>query len=412
MSNIKILELAAKVKEKMKALGYSDYTIKNECDSAFASISKHFERARKEYFDIKIIDDYVKEIKKSNARGNVGRYRCLLLKRSAERLKNFYETGSISPSYLPIAPKTALGKYFEDSIKEYLSSGSVTEGTKNSASWVTRKFYTWLIKEGHKDLTEVGPQEIHSFIMHTAYDVGGGSLSVIKKEMKKLCCFLAMRGTLKQKLGTTLMFSINASKRILPAVSPAEIESILGVINRETATGKRDYAIIMLCVVTGLRGIDIRMLKLSDIDWVTGEIRLMQSKTGKALSLPLTKDVGEPLLEYIMKGRPQSSSANVFISQYAPHQPLSRSVIGGLFRMYHAKAGLPYVAFDGHSFHGVRRAVGRTLVTAGIPVTIAAQILGHSDVDSMKRYISLDSSHLKECALDLNGIEIEGEVRW
>lgn len=78
--------------------------------------------------------------------------------------------------------------------------------------------------------------------------------------------------------------------------------------------------------------------------------------------------------------------------------------------MYHAKAGLTYVAFDGHSFHGVRRAVGRTLVTAGIPVATVAQILGHGNVDSTKSYISLDSSHLKECALDFSGIEIEGKV--
>lgn len=184
---------------------------------AFASIFKHFERAGKEYFDIRTIDSYVKEVRKSAASGKVGRYRYLLLKRGAERLKGIYESGSISPSYLPIAPKAVLSKYFEDSIKEYLSSNSVTAGTKNSASWVTRKFYTWLTKEGHKDLAEVGPQEVHSFIMHTTYDVGGGSLGVIKKEMKKLCCFLATHGISKQKLEAALMFSINAPKRILPA---------------------------------------------------------------------------------------------------------------------------------------------------------------------------------------------------
>ncbi len=411
MSNVRVFELATKVKEAMKSFGYSDSSIKSECDLAFAPIFKFYEKAGKEYFDLKTIDNYAKEVRNSAANGKIGRHHLLLLKRGAERLKNFYESGNISPSYLPITPKSLLGEYFEASISEYLTSDLLTAGTKNSARWVVRKFYTWLSKLGHNDLTEVGSKEIHSFIMHTASDVGSGSLCVIKKEMKKLCHFLTVRDILKQKLGTTLEFSINISKKIQPAVSLEEIESILDVINRDTAIGKRDYAIIMLSVVTGLRGIDITMLKLSDIDWIAGELRIIQSKNGNALSLPLTKDVGESLIDYIVNARPKSDSANVFLCQYAPHQQLSHSLIGGLFRMYRTKAGFPYVAFDGHSFHGVRRAVGKTLVTAGIPVTTAAQILGHGNVDSMKRYVSLDSEHLKECALDFKGIELEGGVR-
>lgn len=46
---------------------------------------------------------------------------------------------------------------------------------------------------------------------------------------------------------------------------------------------------------------------------------------------------------------------------------------------------------------------------AEIPIMTTAQILGHRSVDSSKQYISLDSAHLKECALDFSGIEVAGE---
>lgn len=50
------------------------------------------------------------------------------------------------------------------------------------------------------------------------------------------------------------------------------------------------------------------------------------------------------------------------------------------------------------------------MAVAEIPVTTISQVLGHGDIESAKQYISLDSVHLKECALNLNGIEAGDEV--
>jgi site-specific recombinase XerD len=44
------------------------------------------------------------------------------------------------------------------------------------------------------------------------------------------------------------------------------------------------------------------------------------------------------------------------------------------------------------------------MVVGGVPVTTVAQVLGDADMNSAKKYISLDSKHLKECALDFSGI--------
>lgn len=64
---------------------------------------------------------------------------------------------------------------------------------------------------------------------------------------------------------------------------------------------------------------------------------------------------------------------------------------------------------DGKGFHALRRTLGKELTLAEIPIMTTAQILGHRSVDSSKQYISLDSAHLKECALDFSGIEVAGE---
>ena len=150
------------------------------------------------------------------------------------------------------------------------------------------------------------------------------------------------------------------------------------------------------------------MLKLSDVDWKKGEIRIVQAKTGKPLVFPLTKDIGESIRDYILNGRQDTVSDTIFLRQHAPFQAFASGVaIGGIYDEYRKKAGLSREPFDGKGFHSLRRTLGTNLVTSGIHVTTVAQILGHGVVDSTQKYVSLDSHHLSEVALDFTGIEPE-----
>ena len=194
-----------------------------------------------------------------------------------------------------------------------------------------------------------------------------------------------------------------------PATPQDELAAVLAQVDCNTARGKRNYAMILLGVVTGLRAVDVARLKLSNVDWIRGEITIVQAKTGKTLVLPLTTDVGEALKDYILHARPRGLADNVFLRNLAPNLPFKDSCsIGNMYDVYRRKAGLAREAFDGKCFHSLRRALGKNMVTAGVSVTDVAQVLGQEDIDSAKKYIALDSEHLKECALGLSGIEVTG----
>ena len=62
--------------------------------------------------------------------------------------------------------------------------------------------------------------------------------------------------------------------------------------------------------------------------------------------------------------------------------------------------------FDGKGFHSLRRAVGKNMITSGVSVNTVSQVLGHTAMNSAKKYISLDAKNLRECALDFSGIEV------
>lgn len=65
-----------------------------------------------------------------------------------------------------------------------------------------------------------------------------------------------------------------------------------------------------------------------------------------------------------------------------------------MFDSYQKEVGIERQAFDGKGFHSLRRRLGREMTIEGVPVTTVAQVLGHANTDSAKRYISLDSIHL------------------
>jgi integrase len=180
-----------------------------------------------------------------------------------------------------------------------------------------------------------------------------------------------------------------------------EIAAMLGTIDRRTAVGKRAYAVMLLGTVLGLRACDIINLKRTDIDWVNGELRILQSKTARSVVLPLTKDVGEALEDYILNARPDSSVPQIFLRLSGALAPLKSAVtIGDIYRNCCVAAGLPV----SKRFHTLRRSLGTSMLGSGSPITMVAQVLGQSDVNSTKKYIASDHEHMKMCALSFDGI--------
>ena len=182
------------------------------------------------------------------------------------------------------------------------------------------------------------------------------------------------------------------------------ILKLLNAIDRTSVKGKRDYAAMMLGTVLGLRACDVVSLKLADIDWLRGEIHIVQSKTSNPVVLPLTQDVGEALADYILNARPEA----IFLRIKAPHTGLDSAVtVGEIYRDCCIAAGLP----SSTRFHNLRRALGTSMVENGVSVYDVAQVFGDRNVDSTKPYLATDMEHLKLCALSFEGIEPEGGVR-
>lgn len=112
----------------------------------------------------------------------------------------------------------------------------------------------------------------------------------------------------------------------IPSVwDPADVAKILEAVDRGNPCGKRDYAIILLITRLGLRGVDVKRLWFGDLDWPGNRLSVVQAKTGHRVALPLLKDVGWAVIDYIPLGPPAQRLPGGFHPAHRPDRPVLRS---------------------------------------------------------------------------------------
>ncbi len=270
---------------------------------------------------------------------------------------------------------------------------------------MTYKYFAWLEEQGFTDIAGVGAIHIQKFLLACSEQYAPSTIHDLRLYLKKLYAFLYASGRTEDDYSTLFSFAVNREKKVFPVLPKSDIAKLLDTIDRSTVKGKRDYAVMMLGTVLGLRACDVVALKLSDIDWLRGEIRIVQSKTSNPVILPLTQDVGEALKDYILNARPSTTDNEIFLRINAPHTKLAAAVtVGEIYRDCCIASGLP----ANKRFHNLRRALGTSMVTNGVSVYDVAQVFGDKSINSTKPYLAADMEHLKMCALSFDGITPEG----
>lgn len=188
----------------------------------------------------------------------------------------------------------------------------------------------------------------------------------------------------------------------VPSVwEPGEVESILDAIDRGNPSGKRDYAIVVLIARLGLRGIDVKRLEFGDFDWPGNRLLVTQAKTGDRVQLPLLKDVGWAVIDYIRAGRPACACPQVFVRHTAPIGPFSDEDHLHQILVKHARAAhVPISEKRRHGMHSLRHTLATRLMEEGTPLEQIADILGHQSVRSTGVYLKSSLALLSKCALD------------
>lgn len=188
----------------------------------------------------------------------------------------------------------------------------------------------------------------------------------------------------------------------VPSVwDPVDVAKVLEAIDRANPSGKRDYAIVLVICRLGLRAVDVKRLEFADLDWPGNQVSVVQAKTGRRVQLPLLKDVGWAIIDYIRSGRPTSDCPHVFLRHTAPIGPFSDQ--DHLHQILVKHARVAHVGLGEqrrHGMHSLRHTLATRLMEDGTPVERIADILGHQSVESTGVYLKSSLRLLAQCALD------------
>lgn len=172
----------------------------------------------------------------------------------------------------------------------------------------------------------------------------------------------------------------------------------------------RDRAVGMLLMYTGLRSCDVAGMTMDAVDWKNNRIHIHQQKTKVPLELPLSAMVGNAIYDYLSSERPDSGERHLFLSLTKPFTPLESGSIRNITGKIMKEAGVRQSPGMRKGVHIFRHHVASSLLGNGIPQPVISRILGHAVPDSLEPYLCADFIHLKECALDISGFPVAGEV--
>jgi integrase len=152
-----------------------------------------------------------------------------------------------------------------------------------------KQFLQWYQENSnHQDLQGLKPYDVESFFIKATSRWGKAYKRSLQATLRSFFDFCHERGYIMQNL----RFSLPVIKSYRLSEVPKKIDDnqalkLVDSIDRSTDSGKRTYAIVQILYNYGVRGCQLRALKLSDIDWHKDQIHFPAAKGGKSCSFPL-----------------------------------------------------------------------------------------------------------------------------
>jgi len=262
-------------------------------------------------------------------------------------------------------------------------------------------FLTWL-EQQHRPLNEATILDVERYLALPR----NWSRVTVAGCVASLRSFFRYAGTSKW-CAPNIGEAIDAPRLYTLAGLPAgpswtQVRQLITGIGQEQSADIRNRAIITLLAVYGFRSSEVCRLRLDDLDWERELIHLSRTKQRREHQYPLVREVGEAILLYLRKARPQTDRREVFLRLLPPFEPLT---VGGLGTMVYLRLKSLNLKLPHYGPHALRHACASHLLAEGLSLKEIGDHLGHSDPRSTRMYAKVDLEGLREVArFDLGGL--------
>ncbi len=273
-------------------------------------------------------------------------------------------------------------------------------GTLEVRAQSVTEFLLWLgPRSKPTDLAGLKAEQVEQFFLADAQHRGRAGRRSMQSALRTFFRFCLQRGYILQPLDRAVPTLRTYKLATVPrGLSEEQAQQALHGIDRTTPVGRRDYAVLQLLFSYGVRGGQVRALRLEEIDWGQDQILFRASKHGKDVRLPLTPEVGESLLDYLRNARPDCACPEVFLTCRAPYHPLPNSnALSALVERRLRAAGIDLPSRGAHAF---RHGFATRMLQQGQTLKAIADVLGHRHLGTTFLYAKVDFKALKQVALE------------
>ncbi len=256
---------------------------------------------------------------------------------------------------------------------------------------------TYLNKIGLTDLSQLSPLIVNTFVTDAGQRLGPRSVREMCTTSKSFLRYLYREGQLPRDLSPAIEIPRQYRLARVPrAISWSDVQCMLDVVDRRTAGGRRDYAILLLLITYGLRAREVAALTLDDLDWKRERFHVPDRKAGHSTTYPLSPAVGDAIVDYLKAGRPPTSSRVLFFETRAPYGPVTYVCVSNRATHYLRKAGIQVRRPGSHT---LRHSCVQRLLDARLPLKTIGDYVGHRSAASTRVYSKVDIDALRETAL-------------
>jgi len=391
--------------EQVKAYGIKDITV-CEYQAVYIRLSTYAQEKGDVFYSKHLVDELLSKEEERCHNGEICPEYYRFNRRAIRMLVSYAETGNVDFTSAPSGRKKYIpSKGSQELIAAILDSAQLSGGSRYELDTVMRHFFCFIEEKGI-EISGVADDHFFDFMFSVASITNTGSTGRTFRALRYIHDYFKNNHVSALEANLSMLQFRNAKIRMIPPFSQGEISSMAEAASLEDSpVAARDYVALLLGFDTGLRGVDIQKLKLSDINWKKATVTIRQSKTGQLITLPLHGAVMNALADYILKDRPKCEFQEIFITSRAPYRPITgKGCFNRIIRKYGELSGIEWKV--GRGFHSLRRSFATEMSLAGVALPTISQMLGHKNMAEDRPYLSYNREQVSFCAMSLADVPI------
>ena len=257
---------------------------------------------------------------------------------------------------------------------------------------IAKGLISYLHQRGKFEAREVTKDDIKAYLDFLASDKGNAAVTRARKlaAIKSFFNYLVENEEVKANPASAIK-SPRVAEIQPEYLTEEECIRLLRTITQRgrTRVRKRDMAMIILLLHTGLRASELTGLKLTNVDLGTRQIKITR-KGNKEQYLHLNDETARALANYLYS-RPPSQDGRLFVSSKGAN--LTRTYVYDVVRGYFKLAGINKAK---HGPHVLRHTFCTRLHQKGVAPFTIKELAGHKNINTTMRYIRIENKEQAE----------------